>query len=136
MDKIIFTGGVGKNPERKTTKGGTELVQLDVAVNHYANGEKTTEWRQVTAFGKTADYAEKYIEKGMKVLVEGYPKARAYKNRLEETVAVLDITASSIEITDWGKHGEQDTQGAQEQLRTDGQNELEPVDTDSGEPPF
>lgn len=82
MDKIIFTGRLGQDPEAKTSKDGKNYCRLNVAVTHYKpGGEKSTEWRNVTVFGKTSEYCIKYLKKGNVVAVEGFPSPRATRPR-------------------------------------------------------
>lgn len=97
MDRIDFTGRLGRDPEKQTTKGGTDVTRMNVAITHRVKGENTTEWRQVSAFGKTGEYCANYLHKGDLIFVSGNATARAYKNKLEETVACIDVTANQVE---------------------------------------
>ena len=97
MDKIIFNGNLGNDPEQKTMSDGKTLVKLNVAVTHKVKGEKQTEWRQVTCYGKTGEFAMQYLKKGRSVLIEGRPSPRAYKNKLEELICTIDVWADNIE---------------------------------------
>ena len=97
MDKIMFIGNLGADPKEQTTNDGKTLVKLNVAVTHKVKGERQTEWRQVTCSGNNATFAKTYLKKGRTVLIEGKPTVRAYRNKLEETVAVLDVWADNIE---------------------------------------
>lgn len=99
MDRIIFTGRVGKDPEKQTSKAGKDYCRVNVAVTHYeGSGEKSTEWRQVTVFGKSAEWVLGNIRKGALVTVDGRCKPRAYipKNG-GDPVGVIDVVAESIE---------------------------------------
>lgn len=113
MDKIIFTGNIGKDAEY-TEKDGRGMAKFTVAVNRKVKGEKQTEWRNVTAFGKTAEFCRDWAKKGRTVLIEGKPSAHGYKNKLEEIVASIDVLADSIELLGSARDGnEQSGQGAQ-----------------------
>lgn len=75
-NKVQLIGNLGKNPDIKKTEAGKKLVRFSVATNEvYTNqkGEKVkeTQWHNVIAWGKVADIAEKYLNKGMEVAVEG-----------------------------------------------------------------
>lgn len=96
MDTIIFTGNVGKDAEY-TEKDGRGIAKFSVAVSKYINKEKTTSWRNVTVFGKQAEFCRDYIKKGRSVVITGEPFERAYKNRLEELVGCIDVIASRVE---------------------------------------
>lgn len=106
MDKIIFNGNVGKDPERKTLQSGTELIEFSVAVTSVNKGEKSTEWRKVTVFSqKLLEFVERNVKSGMGVLICGKPKPRAFKNKLEENVGTIDVVAENVDIVNWGKGG-------------------------------
>ena len=127
MDRIEFTGRLGRDPERQTTKGGTEVTRLNVAITHRVKGENKTEWRQVSVFGKTGEFCANYLHKGDLIWVSGNAAARAYKNKLEETVACIDVTANQVEKL----HGSGEAQNG---IASAGGEQGEPVDGD--EPPF
>lgn len=99
MDKIIFTGNLGADPEQKTSKAGKDYCNLRVAVTHYDNnGEKKTEWRQCVVFGKTADFCMKYLRKGASVTIEGYPTPRAYTPKNGgDPIGVIDVRVETID---------------------------------------
>ena len=105
MDKIIFSGNVGKQPEFQS-KDGKDYCRFTVAVNHKIRGEKTTEWRNVTVFGKQAEFVRQWVTKGRTVLIEGRPSAHGYKNNLEEIVASIDVIADSVELVGGGNREE------------------------------
>ena len=131
MDMIIFTGNVGKDAALET-KNGVTYAKFTVAVTHFKKGEKSTEWRNVTAFGKTAEYCQKYVTKGKTVLVEGNPSIRAYKNKLDEYVATMDVSANSVELVGNKSESDQAAQSAPAQPAPAG---FVPVEGD-GDLPF
>lgn len=75
-NKVQLIGNLGKTPEVKKTEGGKKLVKFSVATDEvFTNqkGEKVkeTQWHNIVAWGKIADVAEKYLDKGSEVAVEG-----------------------------------------------------------------
>ena len=109
MDKIIFNGNAGKDAEY-TEKDGRGMARFTVAVTHRVKGEKVAEWRNVTAFGKTAEICRDYVKKGRTVLVEGRPSAHGYKNKLEEIVASIDVIADSVELVGGSRDGNEQSE--------------------------
>lgn len=107
MDKIIFSGNCGKDAAYEE-RDGRETARFSVAVNHTVKGEKQTEWRNVTVFGKQSQFCRDWVKKGRTVIVEGRPSVRVYKNKLEETVATMDVLADRVELI--GGKQEGDTQ--------------------------
>lgn len=117
MNKAIFHANVGKDAEY-TVKDGKGMAKFTVAVNHRtknANGEweNVPEWRIVTVFGKTAEFCRDYVKKGKTVLIDGTPSPRHYKNKLEETVACIDILANTVELVGGQKDSAQNAQPTQ-----------------------
>lgn len=97
MDKIIFSGNVGKDTVYED-RDGRGMAKFTVAVNRVVKGEKQTEWRNVTVFGKQSEFCRDYVKKGRSVLVEGRPSAHGYKNKLEEIMASIDVVADHVEL--------------------------------------
>lgn len=69
-------GNLGANPEVKELSNGRKLAKLNLATNESykdAEGNKVTEtqWHNLVAWGKTAEYATKYLTKGSKIAIEG-----------------------------------------------------------------
>jgi single-strand DNA-binding protein len=75
-NKVQLIGNLGKTPEIKNTESGKKLAKFSVATNEvYTNnkGEKVkeTQWHNLVAWGKLAEIAEKYLDKGSEVVIEG-----------------------------------------------------------------
>ena len=75
-NKVQLIGHLGNQPDVRTTENGKKLARFSVATNEVyrnAKGEKITEtqWHNLIAWGKLADIAEKYMNKGSEVAIEG-----------------------------------------------------------------
>lgn len=75
-NRVQLIGHLGNAPEIRKTESGKKLVRFSVATNESfknANGEKVTEtqWHKLIAWGKLADIAEKLLDKGTEVAIEG-----------------------------------------------------------------
>jgi single-strand DNA-binding protein len=85
-NSVKLIGHLGANPEVKEFDGGNKVARFTIATNDsYKNkaGEKVenTEWHSVVAWGKTAEIAEKYLEKGKEVAIEGKLTHRSYDDK-------------------------------------------------------
>ena len=85
-NRVQLIGNLGSKPEVKSTESGKKLAQFSIATNEsYRNskGEKVTEtqWHRVVAWGKLADIAEKYLDKGKEVAIEGKLVNRSYNGK-------------------------------------------------------
>ncbi len=75
-NKVTLIGNLGMDPEIKDTDGGHKLAKVSLATNESfknAKGEKVTEtmWHNLIAWGKTAEFMGKYLQKGNEVVIEG-----------------------------------------------------------------
>jgi single-strand DNA-binding protein len=96
VNKVIIIGNLGRDPEVRFTQGGSAVCNLSVAVGERVKKgeawEDHTEWFRVVAFGKTAENAGQFLQKGRQVYVEGRLRQREYekdgaKQRSTEVVA-------------------------------------------------
>jgi len=82
-NKVQLIGNLGNAPEMHDTESGKKLARFSVATNQsYRNaaGEKITEttWHQLFAWGAVAEIAEKYLNRGSEVAIEGKLVNRNY----------------------------------------------------------
>jgi single-strand DNA-binding protein len=97
-NKVQLIGNVGNNVEVKNIENGKKLAKFSIATNEsYKNnaGEKITEttWHTVVAWGKVAEIAEKYLQKGTEVAVEGKLQNKTFidKEGIKRTVYEIQI---------------------------------------------
>lgn len=85
MNKFQFLGRLTKDPEvRYTANTNSQVTSFSLAVNRRfasANGERQTDFFNLTAFGKTAEFCSKYYKKGQQVLVEGRIQNRTWEDQ-------------------------------------------------------
>ena len=98
MNKVILIGRLGKDPEERTTSGGLRVSSFRMATDtyHNGNGEKTTEWHRIAAFGKTAEHCNQYLKKGRLVCVEGSLQTRSWENPPGEKHYLTEVVASRV----------------------------------------
>ena len=85
-NKVQLIGNLGKAPEVKNTESGKKLAKFSIATNETyknAKGEKVTDtqWHNVIAWGTTAEFAEKYLDKGTEVVIEGKLMNNTYTDK-------------------------------------------------------
>ena len=85
-NKVQLIGNLGGKPEVKELEGGKKLATFSIATSERyrnAKGEKVTEtqWHRVVAWGKVAEIAEKYLDKGKEVALEGKLVNRSYNDK-------------------------------------------------------
>ena len=91
VNKVIIVGNLGRDPEVRYSQSGMAICKLSVAVTERVKKgeawEDVTEWFRVTCFGKQAENAGQYLQKGRQVYVEGRLKTDKYtdKDGVEKT---------------------------------------------------
>jgi single-strand DNA-binding protein len=81
VNKCIFVGRLGRDPEVRNTNGGKQVVNFSIAVDHGKGDEKTTEWVNLVAFGKLAEICGKYLTKGKQIYAEGRMQTRSWDDK-------------------------------------------------------
>jgi len=100
-NKVQLIGNLGKLPEIKTTDSGKRLVKFSLATNEIytnAKGEKVkeTQWHNLVAWGKLADIAEKYLNKGSEVAVDGKLITKDYIDKDGKKKYVTEIQVNEL----------------------------------------
>ena len=100
-NKVQLIGNLGSKPEVKNTESGKKLAQFSIATNESyrnAKGEKITEtqWHRVVAWGKLAEIAEKYLDKGKEVAIEGKLVNRNYNGKDGGKKYITEIQLSEL----------------------------------------
>ena len=100
-NKVQLIGNLGNAPEVKTTESGKKLARFSVATNESyrnAKGEKVTEttWHNLVAWGKVADIAEKYLNKGTEVAIEGKLINRSYTDKEGTKKYITEVQVNEL----------------------------------------
>lgn len=104
-------GRLTKDPEVRYTQGDSPkaVAKFSLAVDRRfknINGEQETDFFNCTCFGKTAEFCEKYLRKGTKVLVEGRLQNDNYTNRDGQKVTATGIVLDNLEFCESKKNDE------------------------------
>jgi single-strand DNA-binding protein len=96
-------GRLTKDPEIRYSQGddSTAIARYSIAVDRRVraqNGEQAADFINIVAFGKGGEFAEKYLKKGMKVLITGRIQTGSYTNRDGVKVYTTDIVAEDQEF--------------------------------------
>ena len=86
VNKVILLGNVGKDPEIRSTPGGTMVANLTLATSDrqkdpQGNWQDRTEWHNLTAYQRTAEIIRDYVKKGAKLYVEGRIQTRSWDDQ-------------------------------------------------------
>ncbi len=103
VNKVILLGNLGKDPEIRQLPSGQSVASFSLATTeNYTSktGErvKQTEWHRISAFGKLAEIAGKYLHKGKQVYVEGKLRTRQWEDNNSQKHSMTEIIASTIQL--------------------------------------
>ncbi len=118
MNKIILCGRLTKDPEVRYSQGATPtaVARLSLAVNRKwkREGEPDADFFNCTAFKGQAEFIEKYLKKGSKVLISGRVQNDNYTNKDGQKVYAVNIMIEEIEFAESKNAGQQDTNQRQQ----------------------
>lgn len=100
MNSVVISGNVVANPEARTTQSGVPVSTFRVAVQRRfknAQGQHDADFLTVVAWRSTADFCNKYIQKGSKVIVEGSIRTRSYDAQDGSKRWATEIMADQVE---------------------------------------
>ena len=103
VNKVILIGNLGADPEIKHLDNGKIVASFSVATNEkwkdsQGNQKEATEWHTVEAWGRLAEVAEKYLQKGSKVYIEGKIKTDQWENSDGETRYKVKISCVTFQM--------------------------------------
>lgn len=101
VNKVIIVGNLGQDPEARFTPQGTAVTNLSVATNESwknQNGEiqDRTEWHRVVIYGKMAETASQYMQKGQMVYVEGRLQTNEWEDQNKNKRKTTEIRCDNF----------------------------------------
>lgn len=103
MNKVILMGRLTRDPEvRYAQNSNTAVCRYTLAVDRRfkRDGEADADFLECTAFGKSAEFAEKYFKQGTKVLVTGRIQNNNYTNKDGQKVYGFQIVVEDQEFAE------------------------------------
>ena len=97
MNKVIVMGRLTREPETFGQK--SKVVRFCLAVDR-TYGEDETDFFNCVSFGKQAEFVEKYLKKGIKVLVTGRLQNNTYEDKQGNKVTATQIITEEIEFAE------------------------------------
>lgn len=109
LNTIIICGRLVRDPETRNTGSDSMVARYTVAVDRTfkREGEPDADFFNCTVFGKGADFADKYLKKGTKVIVQGRMQADNYTNKDGQKVYSWQLIVSSQEFAESKKAAEE-----------------------------
>lgn len=121
MNSVALVGRLTADPEVRYTQNGQSIANFTIAVDRRfkKEGGPDADFPRINAFGKTAEFIEKYFSKGMRIGITGRIQTGSYTDKDGRKVYTTDVVAESVEFverkadgpTDQNKTGRVDENG-------------------------
>ena len=102
MNKVILMGRLTKNPEIKYAGKDNDMAvaRYTLAVNrrYKRDGEQEADFISCVTFGKNAEFAQKYLYKGMRIVIGGRISTGSYKDKDGKTIYTTDVIVEEHEF--------------------------------------
>ena len=108
MNKVILMGRLTRDPEVRYSQGESPLAiaRYTLAVDRRFNrsnggdNQQTADFINCVAFGRSGEFAEKYLRKGTKIVVSGRIQTGSYTNKDGQTVYTTEVVAEDQEFAE------------------------------------
>lgn len=97
MNRVVLIGRLVADPEIRYTNDNMAVGRYRLAVDRRGK-EKQTDFIGILTFGKSAEFAEKYLHKGMKVCISGRIQTGSYQRQDGTKVYTTDVVADDQEF--------------------------------------
>lgn len=112
MNSVQLVGRLTKDPEIKYTNAGLSIARFSVAVDRRfkSEGQPTADFPNCVAFGKTAEFIEKYFRKGSRIGLIGRIQTGSYQKEDGTKVYTTDVVAENVEFVESKQNSQENTQ--------------------------
>ena len=102
MNSVQLVGRLTRDPEMRYTDGGSAIARFSLAVDRRYKSENgpTADFLNCVAFGRTAEFIEKYFRKGMRMGCQGRIQTGSYTNNDGQKVYTTDVVVESCEFVE------------------------------------
>lgn len=138
---VMLIGRVATDLELRHTQSGQTNTSFTLAVDRglskdkkqeqEAKGYPTADFIRIVAWGKTAELAQRFLGKGLRVGVQGRIQTGSYINQQGQTVYTTDVVAERLEFIDFKEQGQ-----GQSQSQNNPDDDFIPFDETGGYVPF
>jgi single-strand DNA-binding protein len=102
MNKIILMGRLCKDPEISRSTSGTTIARYSIAVDRKfkKEGGPTADFFNITSFGKQAEFVQKWLKKGTKIVLSGRIENETYTNKEGHKVTTSTVLPDEVEFAE------------------------------------
>lgn len=108
LNKVILIGRLGANPETRYMPSGSAVTNLRLATNEVykdktsGQTQESTEWHRVVLFGRLAEIAAQYLQKGRVVYIEGRLRTNKWQDNAGQERYTTEIVANEMQLLGGG----------------------------------
>ena len=112
INRVNISGNLTRDPELRSTAGGTQVLTFGVAVNDRRRNPQSGEWEDVpnyidcVVFGNRAEPLSRFLSKGMKVAIEGKLRWSSWE-RDGQKRSKIEVIVDEVEFLSQGNGGQQ-----------------------------
>lgn len=102
MNSVQLLGRLTRDPDVRYSDGGSTIARFTLAVDRRFKheGGETADFINCIAFGKTAEFIEKYFSKGKKIALNGRIQTGSYTNKDNLKVYTTDVVVENVEFVE------------------------------------
>ena len=135
LNRITIMGRICNEIELRRTGSGTAVTSFTIACDRdFSKGEKETDFIECVAWGKTAEFVQKYFGKGRVAVVSGRLQIRGWMDKDGNKRKTAEVVADSVYFGD--SKFKSDMEPAPDSYGTAPAGEFYMLDDDDGEIPF
>ena len=104
INKVILVGNLGADPETRAMPSGSSVTNIRIATTESWKDKNTgdqqerTEWHSIAFFGRLAEIAGEYLNKGSQVYVEGKLRTRKWQDREGNDRWTTEVVANELQL--------------------------------------
>lgn len=117
MNRVILIGRLTRDPEVRTSQEGTLVARYTLAVN---KADNKADFVRCVTFGKSAEFVEKYLHKGIKIAIEGRIQTGSYTDDTGRKVYTTDVIVNQHELVESKEAAERNEDTFNQQMSADG----------------
>lgn len=107
LNKIMLAGNLTRDPETRTTPGGSVICEFGLAVNRKMKDKDETCFVSITVWGKQAEACGKYLTKGANAYIEGRLVYESWEDKSGAKRNSLKVVADNVQFISSRSSGEQ-----------------------------
>ena len=99
LNLVAVMGRLARDPEMRQTTTGKNVVSFSIACDRGrkdANGQSQTDWLNVVAWDKTAEFICRYFQKGQLIVIDGRLQSRSYQDKNGQNRTATEIVVQNV----------------------------------------